>query len=438
METLLKDIRYGLRGLVKRPGFTVISVITLALGIGANTAIFSVLYAVLLRPLPYPQADRIVRIDETEGRGGMGVSSPNFLDLQQQNHSFENLAAYSSGSFILTGSNEPLRILSAEVSRDLFPLLKVTPLLGRTSSPDKEREGESHVAIISYGLWRRHFGGDHGLVGKQITLDSKSYSVVGVMPAEFEFPIQTDRVEVWVPLVLPTDLSQLRGAHYLDVVGRMKADVSLTQAHADLETIASRIARQFPKLVPGKITVVPLKKDLVGEVQPYLLMLAGAVALVLLIAIANVASLMLARATERQKEIALRLALGASKFRLLRQLFAETLTLSLIGGMGGILLAAWGTELLIGIGPTDVPRLQSAHFNLPVLLFGLSASFLSGVLFGLAPAFRSSAPDLHSVLKEGENRTVVAPRQALRKVLVTTEVTLALVLLRSEEHTSEL
>jgi len=429
METLLKDIRYGVRILLKRPAFTAVAVITLALGIGANTAIFSVLYAVLLRPLPYPDADRIVRIDETEGTGGMGVSPPNFLDFRQQNGSFENIAAYSGGSLILTGGSEPLRIQSAEVSHDLFPVLGVSPLLGRTFSPDDERDEQNHVAILGFGLWQRRFGGDRQLVGKQITLDSKSYLVVGIMPPQFEFPIQTERVELWLPLVLTGNMSELRGAHYLDVVGRMKANVSLTQAHADTELIASRIAQQFPKLVPGKTMVVPLKKDLVGEVRPYLLMLAGAVALVLLIATANVASLMLARAAERQKEIALRRALGAGRFRLLRQLLAESFTLSLIGGSLGVLLAVWGTELLISIGPADVPRLQTAHFNIPVFIFALLISLLCGLLFGLAPAWRSPAFDLYSTLKEGEGRTTTAPRQSLRKALVIAEVTLALVLL---------
>jgi putative ABC transport system permease protein len=429
METLIKDIQYGFRSLLKRPGLSALAIITLALGIGANAAIFSVLYAVLLRPLPYPDADRIVRINETDGHGGMGVSPPNFVDFQQQNRTFVTIAAYSAGSFILTGAGEPLRIESVEVSPDLFPLLKVSPLLGRPLNKGDATEGQSRVVILGYGLWQRRFGGRSDLLGKEVTLDGKSYSVVGIMPPDFEFPIQTERVDVWVPLSLPMEMSQLRGAHYLDLVGRLRNEASLTQAHADLEVIAARIAQQFPKLVPGKTTVVPLKKDLVGEVQPYLLMLAGAVGLVLLIATANVASLMLARAAERQKEIALRFALGASKSRILRQLLAESLTLSLIGGLGGVMLATWATALLIGIAPTDVPRLQTAHFNVQVLAFAVIASLATGILFGLVPAWHASAPDLNSTLKEGEGRSATAPRQSLRKALVISEVTLALVLL---------
>ena len=429
METILKDIRYGIRGLRKRPGFTTVAVLTLALGIGANSAIFSVLNAVLLRPLPYADADRIVRIDETEGKGGMGVSPPNLLDFQQQNQTFESVAGYTGGNFILTHAGDPLRIQSCEISADLFSVLGVKPLIGRSFLAADEKPGEDRVALISYGLWQRRFAGDHALLQKQITLDGLSYTVVGVMPNGFEFPIQPERVEVWIPLEQPEDLAQLRGAHYLDVVGRIKTGVTLAQARADVEAIASRIAQQYPKEVSGKTTVVPLKEDLVGQIQPYLLMLAGAALLVLLIAVANVASLTLARTAERQKEIALRTALGASKSRVVRQLLTESLILSFVGGLAGVALASWCIGFLAAIAPGDLPRLQTAYVDGRVLLFALAISVISGLLLGLIPAWRSANTDLQTRLKEGETRSASAPRQALRKALVVSEVTLALVLL---------
>ncbi|HJY28288.1 MAG TPA: ABC transporter permease [Pyrinomonadaceae bacterium] len=429
METIIKDIRYGVRSLLKRPGFTAVGVLTLALGIGANSAIFSVLNAVLLRPLPYVDPDRIVHIEETEGQVGIGVSPPNLLDFQQQNNTFESVAGYTGGSFILTGAGEPLRVQSCAISSDLFSVVGVKPLIGRSFSVEDEKPGQARTALISYGLWQRRFGGDQALLQKQITLDSDSYTVVGVMPSGFEFPIQSEPVEVWTPLEQPEDLAQLRSAHYLDVVGRLKPNITLHQAHADLEIIATRIAQQYPKEVSGKTTVVTLKKDLVGRAQPYLLMLGGAALLVLLIAIANVASLALARAAERQKEIALRTALGASKSRVVRQLLTESLILSIAGGLAGITLAAWSTDFLIAIAPGDLPRLQSTQVDARVLLFALATSIITGILLGLIPAWRAANPDLQKSLKEGETRSASAPRQALRKALVVSEVTLALVLL---------
>jgi predicted permease len=429
METILNDIRYGIRGLRKRPGFTTVAVLTLALGIGANSAIFSVLNAVLLRPLPYAGADRIVRIDETEGKGGMGVSPPNLLDFQQQNRTFESVAGYTGGNFILTHAGDPLRIQSCAISADLFSVLGVRPLIGRSFLATEEKPGEDRVALISYGLWQRRFAGDQALLQKQITLDGLSYTVVGVMPNGFEFPIQPERVEVWTPLEQPEDLAQLRGAHYLDVVGKLKTGVTPGQARADVEAIASRIAQQYPKEVSGKTTVVPLKEDLVGQVQSYLLMLAGAALLVLLIAVANVASLTLARTAERQKEIALRTALGASKSRVVRQLLTESLILSFVGGLAGVALATWCTGFLAAIAPADLPRLQTAYVDGRVLLFALAISVISGLLLGLIPAWRSANTDLQTRLKEGETRSASAPRQALRKALVVSEVSLALVLL---------
>lgn len=430
MHTIIKDIRYAFRSLLKRPLFAAVALITLALGIGTNTAIFSVVNAVLFRPLPYPNEDRIVRIDETEATGGgMGISPPNLIDFQQQNKSFEGIAAYTGGSFILTGGPEPIRVQAMEVTPNLFSVLAVSPTVGRIFSEDDLRERQAQVVLLSYGFWQRHFGGDRDLIGRQITLDDKSYSVVGVMPRDFEFPIQDEKVEMWVPLTFAGDLTQMRGAHYLDGVGRLKPNITAQQAIADLDGIAQRIAQQYPKLVTGKTSVVALKQDLVGGVKRYLLMLAGAVMFVFLIAAANVTSLMLARAAERQKEIAVRMALGATRIRLLRQLLTEGLTLSLLGGAVGAIIALWSMDFLLAISPGDLPRLRSVRVDWLVLSFAFFISVICGVLLALAPALRSSSPDLNSTLKESLGTSAIAPRQALRKGLVVVEISLAFVLL---------
>ncbi|PWT91414.1 MAG: ABC transporter permease [Blastocatellia bacterium] len=429
MDSIIKDIRYGIRSLMKQPVFNAIAIITLALGIGANTAIFSVVNAVLLQPLPYNDASRIVRINETEGRGGMGVSPPNLVNFQQENQTFESIAGYAGGSFILTGVGEPFRLQTAEVSHELFSVLGIKPILGRSFSADDEKFGQGYVAIISFELWQSRFGADRQLLGRQIALDSKSYTVIGVMPREFEFPIQPEKVEVWTPLVVADNMDQLRGAHYLDVVGRMKPGISLSQAHADIETITSRLAQQFPNLVSGKTTVVPLQQDLVGETRSYLFILTGAVLFVFLIALANVTSLMLARAAERRKEIALRTALGANRLRVLRQLLIESMVLSVLAGAMGTLIAAWGTDFLIAIAPRDLPRLQSAHIDSRVLLFTSAVSVISALILTLLPGWRAGVTDLQKTLNAGDCRSNTAPRQGLRKALVVGQVTLALMLL---------
>ena len=429
-----QDVRYALRMLAKNPAFTAIAVVALALGIGANTAIFSVVNAVLLRPLPFKHPEQLVMLWENAAHLGFPKDTPspaNFLDWQKQAQSFTGMAAMVERSFNLTGVGEPERLEGRRISANLFDLLGVPALLGRTFVADDDRPG-SHVVLLSHSLWQRRFGSDPGVIGRALTLNGESYTVVGVMPRFVQLPGYATRSDqLWVPVAFPQEEASQRGNHFLEVIARLKAGITLKQAQTEMETIAARLAQQYPVYNTRRgAVVVPLHEQIVGDIRPALLVLLGAVGFVLLIACANVANLLLARAAVRQKEIALRLALGASRSRLTRQFLTESVLLAIFGAGLGLLLAFAGIRILGTFIPSSISQVQTISIDATVLIFTAGVAVLTGIAFGLAPAIHGSHLNLNDTLKEsGRDSAGAARGHRARGLLVIGEVAISFVLL---------
>src|SRR2546423_1809851 len=428
METLFRDIRFGIRSLLKQPAFTSIAIVTLALGIGANTAMFSVINAVLLRPLPYTQPDRLVWMSESGDEvANRSLSYPNFVDWRARNHVFESMSTYRTWSMTLTGMAEPQNIRAGMVAADYFKVMGVTPILGRAFTAEDDRPGANPATVISYGFWQKHFAGDTAVVGKTIALDDRAFNVIGVMPESFA---HQGPPPLWVAIG-PMEWNQRDVRVAGHVIARLKSGVTVQQAREDINSVSQQLAREHPVANAGanRVNVLSLQEQITGDVRPALWILFGAVALVLFIACANVANLMLARAATRRKEFAVRAALGATRARIVRQLLVESLLLALLGGVCGLMIATWSMTLLTTAARETIPRLEGLRLNYPVLGFSLVVSVASGIIFGLAPAWRFSRTDVQETLKD--NSSTVSERQGkrLRGVLVMAEVAIAVALL---------
>ena len=437
MDVFWKDLVYSLRMLLKRPGLTAIAIMAIALAIGANTAIFSVVNSVILQSLPYPEPQQLVNLateqrdQALDGRGSFSI--PDVLDIQQSSTTLEHVAIYQQSGTIITEGGDPERVLGAAVNADYFPTLGVKPILGRTFTRDDDKAGAPAVIVISQGLWQRRYGGDPNIIGREINLGGKT-TVVGVLPAGFEFPISDDTQDYWEPIFAASWMTeasrQERANRFVSAIGRLKSGATIEEAKADLDLLSRQIEQQSPQSNTNVIfNVVSMHEDVTKDYRPALFVMLGAVGLVLLIACANVANLLLARAAARQKEVAIRMALGASRKRIVSQLLTESLLLAIAGGVVGLLLAAWGMDLLIAYGPADVPRLRDVSLDRYVLFFTLFVSLLTAVLFGLAPALQASRPDPGNTLKQDGRGLTHGGRNRMRSALIVTEVALSLMLL---------
>src|SRR5688572_134259 len=437
MDALWKNLVYSVRMLLKRPSLTAVAILAIALGIGANTAIFSVVNAVLLQPLPYDEPHELLmlgseqRNQELDGRGSFSV--PDFIDIQQMSKTLEYVATHQGTGTILTEGGEPERLIGSAVNADYFPLFRVKPVLGRVFTRDEDKPGAPSVIVISHALWQRRFGGDPNIIGREVNIGGKT-TVVGVLPAGFQFPITDDPQDYWEPIFsaafMTKDVREERANRMLSVVARLKPGVTLEQAKADLDLLSRQVEQQSPISNTNIIfNAVSMHENITRDYRPALLVMLGAVGLVLLIACANVANLLLARAAARQKEVAIRMALGASRARIASQLMTESVLLSLAGGVVGLLLASWGMNLLVAYGPAEVPRLRDVSLDRYVLFFTLSVATLTGILFGLAPALHASKPDPGNMLKETGRGVSHGGRNRMRSALIVSEVALSLMLL---------
>jgi putative ABC transport system permease protein len=438
MTTFLHDLRYGMRMLWKHPGVTAIAVITLALGIGANTAIFSVVNAVILRPLPYKNPDRLVSLwENVPQRGRWRVTPANYFDWKKQNTTFEDIAAFGAGTMTLTGGGEPEQILGTRASAGYFSVLGVEPELGRAFTAEEYEPGKGQVAILEHNFWQRRYGGNPNIINQGITLDGKSYTVVGVMPAAIfpSWPTTSAKLsfdqshqQFWIPMSFSAEFAALRRAHVLGVLGRMKAGVTLDQAQADMNTIGARLEHEYADNKGEGIIVNPFINEMVGSVKPVLMTLLGAVGLVLLIACANIAGLLLAQNASRSREVAIRSALGAGRSTLVRQFVLESLLLSAMGTAAGLLLAQIGIDLILKLIPEQLPRFSQTQLNWRVLGFTILLSLLTCLLFGLLPAWQASKPDLQATLEQGRRVSGGLARQRFRQVLVVFQISVAVML----------